>query len=75
VSKGKIWLFKEVVHEDDELAHTSGVAPDGAAQISFSNQRQAREDVTVAIDSHAEASGLADQQGKDTLRFVRCQKL
>jgi len=22
--KGEVWLFKQVVHEDDELAHASG---------------------------------------------------
>jgi hypothetical protein len=24
VGKGKVWFFKQVVHEDDEFAHASG---------------------------------------------------
>jgi hypothetical protein len=46
--KGKVWIFEEVVHEDDEFAHDGGQGDEGFFAIGAQAAINFLEDVTVA---------------------------
>src|SRR6266705_5343891 len=48
MGKGKFWIFKEAVHEDDEFAHDGGHGDEGFLAVGPEPQINFLEDVVVA---------------------------
>ena len=48
VCKGKVWFFKQVVHEDDELAHAGGNGDEWFLSCRAQAQIKLFEDAVIA---------------------------